>query len=454
MNVDLFAAGFLAGVGVVTASFITYLVTKSLEYKDTRKGKKALARKKAWQKKQIKNYSYAASSAVLAALLIGFLLGLWDGADKLPGDIWLMALPTTVSSILLGLYVRRKHKRHIALSACAVVCSIVFGLLLVNNYYRFYPTLYTVIGLQNRIKVIHDRETTTFQYAKDSKTQAHTIEEELYSPNFVTKGKITGVKIPGKVSKFNARDGWIYMPAIANGQTQLNLPVIVLMAGSPGSPVDWLNGGGVQATLDNFARLHHGITPIVVGVDPNGSQFADTECVNSPRGNVETYLAVDVPHYLKDHFNVSEDPAQWAIGGLSLGGTCGVMMVLRNPDVYHYFLDFGGEIAPEIGTESQTIKTLFGGSTELYEAHLPMQILQKGKYPNLGGFFAAGKDDSAKLVENMQALYEQSKTSGLNSVIELVGGEHTFDVWQQSFRDAMPWISNQLGATACNNGCS
>jgi S-formylglutathione hydrolase FrmB len=447
MNVDLFAAGFLAGVGVVTASVITYLVTRLLEYKGQGKSKKALARKQAWQKKQIKYFSAAAGAAIIAALLLGLLLGVLDRTDKLPSDIWLMFLPTTISGILLAVYVRRQHKRHSIISICALVFSLTFGLLLVNNYYRFYPTLYSVIGLQNRIKVIADRKTTTFQYAKGS-ASAHNTEDGLYgNVVWLQKGKVMGVNIPGTTSKFKARNAWIYVPPVAE-RTQIKLPVIIMMAGVPGSPGDWLNGGGLQATLDAFAQAHHGITPLVAVVDQNGSSVNDTECVDSPRGNVETYLSTDVPGYLKQHFAVSEDSAQWAIGGLSLGGMCGLMLTLRHTDTFHYFLDFGGESGPEIGSQETTIRTLFNGSTTAYEAHLPMKLLQKQKYTGIGGFFAIGKNDKPELVEDMQNMYAQTKKSDMNTVMELVGGEHTFNVWQQSFKDALPWVSNQLGATS------
>ncbi|MGF7229250.1 MAG: alpha/beta hydrolase [Candidatus Saccharibacteria bacterium] len=454
MNLDLFAAGFLAAMGVITASFITYLITRYVEYKGRGSSKKAIKDRAAWRKKQIKNFSYSTGGAVAAAVLIGFLLSWWDPSDKLPQDIWLMVLPTTISSILLTAYIRRKHKKHIVVSATALVLSVLFGLLLVNNYYRYYPTLYSVIGIQNRIKVIADRHSTTFEYTKDhSAAPVGSIENDLYGPNFSPKGTIESVRIPGKVSKFNARDGWLYVPRIAGGKTAVDLPVIVLMAGTPGAPTDWLNGGGLQATLDTYATVHHGITPMVFVLDENGSQLNDTECVDSARGNVETYLSVDVPTYIKSHFNVSTTPDHWAIGGLSLGGLCGVMLALRHQDTFHYFLDFGGESAPEIGSEDKTITGLFNGSQAEYQAHIPMNLLLGHKYPNMGGFFAIGKSDNPKTVDNLQSLYQLTKQSDMNSVLEMIGGEHTFNVWQQSFKDALPWIANQLGSDNCTTAC-
>ena len=68
------------------------------------------------------------------------------------------------------------------------------------------------------------------------------------------------------------------MPPIAFSPEKVNLPVIVLLAGAPGGPNDWLNGGGAGQTLNAFAAEHHGIAPIVAMVDDLGSQLNDTEC--------------------------------------------------------------------------------------------------------------------------------------------------------------------------------
>ena len=169
------------------------------------------------------------------------------------------------------------------------------------------------------------------------------------------------MNIPGTVSKFNARGAYVYVPAVYSAVSDISLPLIVLSTGYPGLPENWL-GSGLEATMDQFAHLHDGITPLVFMVDDTGGLTNDTECVNSPRGNVETYLTTDVPNYIKSHFRVINNPDNWAIGGLSMGGMCSVMLTLLHPNVFHYFMDYSGEIGPEIGSKQKTVDVLFGGS--------------------------------------------------------------------------------------------
>lgn len=457
MNFDLFAAGFLAAIGALTASSITYLVTRLFENKEAqwlkrlKKSPKNLERISYLRRRQAKQLAIASGIAVFTAVSLGLLLSVLDRADKLPSDLWVMVLPTTVSSVLLGLSIRKRQRRHILASSGTLLLSLFLGLLLVNNYYRLYPTLYSVLGLESRVAVLASRQATTTVFSKAQLMKSSSLESNLYGPHFNTAGHINQVTIPGIVSKFKTRPGSMYVPAIAS--TQIDLPVIILMSGVPGAPADWLVGGGLQATMDGFAKNHHGITPLVFVVDETGSQLNDTECVDSPRGNVETYLTKDVPAYIKANFHVSSSPSQWAIGGLSLGGTCGLTEVTLHPDVYGYFMDFSGDSGPTLGSVQATTNTLFAGSKAAYDAHQPLLLFQKNKYPNSGGYFAIGKGDKRNLINDMKTLYQTSKNSGASTVMELVGGEHNFGVWQHSFKDALPWLSNQLGATICLTAC-
>jgi S-formylglutathione hydrolase FrmB len=81
-----------------------------------------------------------------------------------------------------------------------------------------------------------------------------------------------------------------------------------------------------------FAEQHHGIAPILVMPDINGSLGADSECVNSTKfGNVATYLAKTVPAFMQNEFNASTAPGSVAVAGLSEGGMCATTLALNNP---------------------------------------------------------------------------------------------------------------------------
>lgn len=339
-----------------------------------------------------------------------------------------------------------------------IVSSMLFGLSLVNRYYRYYPTLGSVFG---KVSVSAlgklPRRSTKPNKIGQARPPLATIQGSLESLHHATTGRVFSVDIPGKVSGFNARSAWIYEPPIALNNTNVALPVLVLLPGEPGTTSDWLNAAGAADTANAFAATHDGITPLIVMVDDNGSVLNDTECVDSQWGNVETYLTKDVPNFVKHNFLVSDNASQWAIGGLSMGGTCSIMLALDHPDTYHYFLDFSGELGPEIGTKDYTVANLFHNSESAWADHQPSLLLKKHdakvRYKGMGGFFADGNGDTAIVSDANNELYTLAKNDDLDVVSESPDGQHTFALWKQAFSDALPWLSNRLGATTCQNSC-
>lgn len=397
---------------------------------------------------------YTVIAGLAASCIIQALIQSNYPTDKLP-EVWFMFLPFTLAVGLIPATWKNERQWLKWLATGTAVVAFVFGLILLNNYYRFYPTLYSVFSVEAR-KRDQQQAQTTVQFStatQRSQMKANSIESGLYSQNEVTNGQVYSLDIPGTISKFHARKAWVYAPAVTAGTSKINLPVIVLTPGYPGLPENWL-GSGLEATMNQFAKLHHGITPLVFMVDNAGSLTNDTECVDSPRGNVETYLSTDVPNYIKANYEVGANPNNWAIGGLSMGGMCSAMIALRHPNVYNYFIDLGGESGPEVGSKQKTIMTLFGGSESVWAAHQPVLLLQTNKYRSMGAFIAVGKGDSFVLVNASRQLYQSAKNAGLETVYEEVGGQHTFTVWQQTFKDSLPWLSNRLGATECSASCN
>lgn len=389
------------------------------------------------------------------AVTLWRLLGYYTNSP-LPASLILMMLPAFVAAGALALVLYNRRRLWPVASFC-LLCGLLFSLLLINNYYRFYPNLGTVFNRTGAAPLNNSQKEVLVQFASQTaeESRQQSVETSLTSITTApTKGKVYSLNIPGATSGFHARTAYVYVPAIYSNPSQINLPVIVLTPGFPGLTSNWINSG-LQTTMDDFARQHDGITPLVFMVDDTGSLTNDTECVNSPRGNVETYLTVDVPTYIKSHFNVESSPSHWSIGGLSLGGTCSIMLALRHPTVYHYFIDLGGELGPEIGSEQKTIDELFGGSESSWRQHQPVYILAHTSYTGkgLGGFFGVGKQDSPGAIEAATELSNESQKAGIETVYESINGQHTFNVWQQTFKLALPWVSNRLGATDCSGSC-
>jgi enterochelin esterase-like enzyme len=365
----------------------------------------------------------------------------------------LMVLPA-LFGVSLQIVTRKTSKILWPLGTACLVMGLVFTFLLINNYYRFYPTVGQIFNVNNALALTGSQKEVLLKFDTNSGTSvSSSVEGALNSiGSQPTEGKVYSLNIPGKVSKFHARGAYVYVPAIYTNPTVIDLPVLVLTAGFPGLPENWL-GSGLQSTMDSFAKKHDGITPLVFMVDNSGSVTNDTECVDGPRGNAETYLTTDVPNYIKANFNVIKSPDNWAIGGLSMGGMCSIMLALRHPDTYHYFIDLGGEIGPEVGNQTKTIDALFSGSFSDWQEHQPLYLLAHNKYKGMGGFFGLGKEDQLSVTDAANQLSIATQKAGIETISESIQGQHTFDVWQETFKLSLPWVSNRIGATQCGTTC-
>ena len=214
------------------------------------------------------------------------------------------------------------------------------------------------------------------------------------------------------------------------------------------SASDWSSDGDADSTADAFAQSHHGVAPIIVMPDPNGTKTVDSECVNSRFGDAETYLVQDVPAFVRRRYDASRGPGSLAIGGLSAGGTCSVMLSLRHPSVYPTFASFSGFASPQYleTTRAQTIDTLFGGSEAEFADHDPIRLLQRGRFDGVAGWFEVGNQDTQPLQAAHQ-LQPAARRAGIATCIVVRPGGHDFTIWSQALEDSFPWLAWRLGLT-------
>ena len=317
----------------------------------------------------------------------------------------------------------------------AVLLTLAVALGTINQQSGSFPTLSRLANFDP----VHVVATPTLRQIRGQVAATGMLPEE---------GVVIPVTIPPRVSHFSTRQALVYLPPAWFAKVTPSLPTLVLLPGEPGSASDWTGDGNVNATANAFAHSHRGLAPIIVMPDPNGYLTDDTECVNSKFGNAETYLVEDVPAFVRSRFNASSRPGSLAIGGLSAGGTCSVMLALGNPQIYPTFASYSGFSSPEYEetTRAQTIGTLFGGSEAMFAAHDPVQLLRNGHFIGMAGWFEAGRDDQEPL-QAAHLLQPAALHAGIATCILVRPGGHDFDVWSQALEDSFPWLSWRLGLT-------
>ena len=255
---------------------------------------------------------------------------------------------------------------------------------------------------------------------------------------------VVALDAPGHRSHFVHRPGEVYLPPAYFTPARASLPVLVMLPGTPGATTAWITAGGAVTTANAYAATHSGVAPVLVFADNNGSTTADTECVDGPQGNAETYLTVDVPTFVTTTLHIVHDPARWGVAGFSEGGTCALGLVLRHPEVYRHLVDLGGDAAPTLGGPAHTRHALFGGSAAQVVAHNPAHLLATHHYPGVTAWFAAGHADPRRVAVALR-LAPIAAQAGIVQHEFTISGGHSWQFAAAAFARILPQLCPELG---------
>ncbi|KUM38481.1 alpha/beta hydrolase [Arthrobacter sp. EPSL27] len=259
-------------------------------------------------------------------------------------------------------------------------------------------------------------------------------------------GELRRASIPGTASGFQSREAYIYLPPAYFATPRPALPVLVLFAGQPGAPADWLTGGALRSRMDRYAAEHHGVAPVVVVADPNGTASGNTLCMDSSIAPADTFLAKDVPEWINSTLDVDPDPSRWAVGGFSFGGTCAMQMVTRHPDTYGSALAFSSEREPALAKErDKTVAASFGGDTEAFDRQTPLRIMQERRFEGHGIYFAAGERDP-EFLGYMDELSAAARKAGFSVETSPVpGAGHSWEAASTALPAGLDFLFSRWG---------
>lgn len=334
--------------------------------------------------------------------------------------------------------IRWKSVARVVGACAAFVCGTVACVNVVNNSFALYPSVDSLVGKEPY---------TTAQYAdvKGTSTsftppQGSTIAGAWNGVSPRKKGVLVPFMIPSPVSHFQTTESQVYLPPAYFANPRPLLPVVVLMNGLPGSPSQWFEIGNAGQTLHHFERVHHGLAPVVVAINTTGNDDEDLGCFDTRKAKVQTYMDTDVPQQIQKYFQVSNDPTQWAIGGLSYGGTCALQAIVNNPEPYRYFLDFSGDRTPGTMSAKGNADTYFGGNLNAYLRVNPEDILKRRKFTGIKGVFVAGQSDKSS-VRDLKYMNGLAQSAGIDSSFREVPGGHDFGTWRLALVLTLPDVA-------------
>lgn len=318
------------------------------------------------------------------------------------------------------------------------------GLAQVNAYFSAYPTARAALGLTYTVV---PASALPGPAARLVSPPAGTPLGTVWRPpsGLPDRGLVAEVEIPAS-GGFDPRPARVYLPPAYLVSPRPALPVLVLLSGQPGATTDWLRFGQLAPAVDRFAGRHGGLAPVVVLPDHLGSTLANPLCLDSRLGLVESYLSVDVPAWVRANLQVATDPAAWAIGGFSQGGTCALQLAVRAPAVYPTFVSIAGPREPTLGSRALTVDRAFGGDRAAFAAVNPLDVLARTRLPDSAGLIVAGAQDT-RYRPDARVVLLACRRAGMDVRWRELPGGHSWAVWRPALPAALPWLARELGLT-------
>ncbi|MCZ2403973.1 esterase [Paenarthrobacter sp. Z7-10] len=393
---------------------------------------------------------FVAGGAALATVLTGAIdwyivhvLGLTAYDLPLEVSLWIGVGVMAVLLMVLNLVFGKRLRRLLAPVAMTVV--LLSSAMQINTYFDAYRTIGDVTGASTA-SITPFRAKPLQSIGSSNAPTGPVISHWVEPAGLPAHGTVNSVQIPGNVSGFTARTGYVYLPPAYQAPRHPLLPVLVLITGQPGAPAGWLKSGRLQFLMDSFAAAHKGLAPVVVVPDVNGSNLGNTMCLDSNIALADTYLSVDIPRWIKDSLGIDPNPKHWVIGGFSFGGTCALQMAALHPKIYPSAIDLSGELEPSLAADrSATIAAAFGGNSAAFDAVTPLNVMARTRYPDSWIYFAAGAQDG-QFSEYMNQVATAAKASGMTVATDSVpGAGHAWTVPIQALGPALTWLAPRLG---------
>jgi enterochelin esterase-like enzyme len=362
--------------------------------------------------------------------------------EDLPFEVLTWSVPALAALVLMLLRLPRTSWQQRSLGLVAFLLVALLSAVQINAYFGLNRTVSDLMGTDlSRISTL---EPALMRQAG----AAPLVPLDGWQPqgDLPPEGALRKASIPGTASGLNTRDAYIYLPPAYFAANRPALPVLLLFAGQPGGPADWLSGGALRAHMDDFAADHGGVAPVVVVADPNGSQQANTLCLDSRIAHADTFLSKDVPAWISSVLDISSDHKQWSVGGFSFGATCALQMGTRHPDIYTSVLAFSSEFEPALAKERQkTIDAAFPGDAAAFERQTPLDILGRTHFDSSAAYFAAGERDP-EFIGYMNTLANAAKGAGFDVESKQVQhAGHSWDTPSKGMADGLAFLVRHWG---------
>ena len=259
-------------------------------------------------------------------------------------------------------------------------------------------------------------------------------------------GQIQQLTLNGSRSGIS-RAGYVYLPPqyFQRKYAHTRFPVVELLHGSPGTPVNWVLQINIASIMDQLIAKNF-VGPLIIVMPSIDSGHTFQECTDAPGAMDDTYISRDVPQDIRAHYRASLIAAEWGIAGYSSGGYCAANLALRHRSAYGAAGIMDGYYRPTDGPAAAALHN----NTRLEQQNDPLAAVQqlgRGADP-LPAFWISAGTASAKYALGARAFVKALHgIQGVDFTSE-PGAGHNFYAWRPAVPRMLSWMWHQIAPPA------
>lgn len=332
-----------------------------------------------------------------------------------PGVFAALAIVGAVGVVLARRHVHGRWRKRLVTGGLVfgVLVSLLLGVAAgVNTYAGYLPTLASVAG--------------------------------AYPRPGAGDGTVVHLQLPDLALGVSDGETFVYLPAGYDDPVNRvrRYPVVYLLAGNPGTAVDWFRAGEA-AVIAGYLIHWHVIRPmILVAPSTNNGAFEDYECANAVHGpQLGSYLTGPLVRDIDARFRTVADAAGRAIGGVSAGADCALNLALHHPSTYDVVVAHlpSGEPGPE------AFHVAFHGNLHLYDVNAPVYYLRHHRPPRSLYFYLDAGGDDQRDVTRMMLLAAELRHDGQHVYTRIASHEsHTWREGRAELPYSLDFVSQRF----------
>lgn len=370
-----------------------------------------------------------------------------------PVWMWLCTVAALAMPVALALWWPRQRGRGWSRAARGALLVLVLFLtqalalgavfLAVNREYEFYTSWGDVVGERGVGRLV--------SVPIRGQKPAHIVRIPISRSNPNPHGRLVDVTIAGGAGGLAPVQ--VYLPAAYDEphQARRTFPVVVMVAGMgmPGPKfARLLDAVNLNSSLIESGKASPFIAVYVAGTIVPG---IDSECLDVPGADQESYLTTAVPEAIGRQFRVDADPAHRFIAGWSTGGYCAALMVSKHPEVYGAGAALAGYYHPMFNDPSLVHQVRGDRAANSLVARLRAGSLRQLSLMSIMSTSDAqswGPADQTTPV-NGQAPPDGRTYAALSTrlpgtaTLALTHGGHTFGTYVPEFPGALAWLGQR-----------